>query len=67
MTPEVLITSGGTPSAAQAAALTAAAAAVLAEESAGMADPTPSAYRSPWRLAALREGLREELPPPVRR
>ncbi len=63
----VTITRGGTPSPAELAAITAAAAALLDEEAARPRDPTPRAYRSRWRAAAVREGIRSSLDVTTRR
>jgi hypothetical protein len=59
---------GGAPDPAEVAAVGAAVAALLDEEARALAhDPLPLVYRSPWRQAALREGLRAPLEVPIRR
>ena len=63
----VTVTRGGAPSPGELAAITAAAAVLLDEESAVPRDPTPPAYRSRWRAAAAREGLRSSLDVTTRR
>jgi hypothetical protein len=49
------IVAGGRPAAAELAALTAALTALVEAERTVPADPTPAAYRSRWRRAALLE------------
>jgi hypothetical protein len=49
------ITAGGAPTGPQLAALTAALTALLEGERVASPDPTPAAYRSRWRRAALLE------------
>lgn len=46
-----------TPSPDEAAAIAAAVQAVLGAARGADADPRPAAYRSAWRLAAIREGV----------
>ena len=47
-----------TPSEAEAIAVSAAIASVLEEEAASVsADPLPAAYRAPWRIAGLKDGV----------
>lgn len=58
------VRAGGAPTGEQAVAIMAAVSALLDDEArAGGADATPAAYRSAWRAAAIREGLREPLGP----
>jgi len=49
------VLAGGAPAPAELAALSAALTTVIDEERAAPADPTPAAYRSRWRRAALIE------------
>ena len=58
------VAAGGAPSPAELAALTAAVAGLLDGERAAPADPTPAAYRSRWRRAALVELT--DVPPRVK-
>jgi hypothetical protein len=63
-----IVVHGPAPDTAEVAAVTAAVAAILDEEARAAAhDPLPPVYRSPWRQAAIREGLRSPLEVPIRR
>lgn len=55
MSTDLRITAGGAPGPAQLAALAAAVTALVEDERRVPADPTPAAYRSRWRRAAMIE------------